>query len=323
MGKYAARRALINIPVILIIITVVFVATNVLPQGFVARQVASNFPVGGTEEDFEAQIAAVEAELGIDKPLHERYVDYMFGILQGDFGESFRTREPAVKVFMDGIPYTAQLGVMTIIFATITSIPIGVLSAMRQDAWPDYVLRFIAILAVAAPGFWIATMFQVGVVRAGLWNLNLIDQPLLWEQPVESLKLFILPAVSGGLVAGGGIMRLLRSQMLEVLRQDYVRTAWAKGARERVVVVRHAMKNAMIPVITALGLTMATLIGGNVVYEFLFNIPGIGSRILTAINDRDVPVVQSFILFIATFVVFVNLAIDLLYGWFDPRIRYS
>lgn len=323
MGKYAARRALINIPVILIIITVVFVATNVLPEGFVARQVASNFPVGGTEEDFEAQIAAVEAELGIDKPLHERYVDYMFGILQGDFGESFRTREPAVQVFMNGIPYTAQLGVMTIIFAAITSLPVGVLSAMRQDAWPDYVLRFIAILAVAAPGFWIATMLQVGVVRAGLWDLNLIEQPLLWEKPVESLKLFILPAVSGGLVAGGGIMRLLRSQMLEVLRQDYVRTAWAKGSRERVVVIRHAMKNAMIPVITALGLTMATLIGGNVVYEFLFNIPGVGSRILTAINDRDVPVVQSFILFIATFVVFVNLAIDLLYGWFNPRIRYS
>jgi peptide/nickel transport system permease protein len=212
---------------------------------------------------------------------------------------------------------------MTLFFGVITSIPIGIISAVRQDSWVDYVLRIFSIGALAAPNFWVATMVLLYVVRWDLWHVPLTASPLLWEDPFASLRLFIIPAVVGGLASGAGTMRLLRSQMLEVLRQDYIRTAWAKGLRERVVITRHALKNAFIPVITVLGLTIATLISGNVIFEFLFNINGVGNRILRSIRSRDVPVVQAFVLIIATFVVFVNLAIDLLYGMLDPRIRYS
>ena len=184
-------------------------------------------------------------------------------------------------------------------------------------------LRVFSIGALAAPNFWVATMVLLYVVRWGLWNVPITNGPLLWEDPVKSLKWFIIPSVVGGLAAGATTMRLLRSQMLEVLRQDYIRTAWSKGLGERIVVMRHALKNAFIPVVTVLGLTIATLISGNVVFEYIFNIPGVGNRILRSIRSRDVPVVQAFILVIATFVVFVNLAIDLLYGLLDPRIRYS
>lgn len=321
MGHYVIRRAIVNIPVIFMIVTLVFFATNVLPGSFVAQRIAQQNPVGGT--DNAAQIAKIEKELGLDKPLGQRYVTYLWDTMRGDLGESYRSREPALTGFKRGLPYTLQLSVMTIAIALLTSIPVGIISAIRQDSITDYVLRFFSILAVAAPNFWVATILLLAVVRLHLWTIDLAEQPLLWERPVASIKLFILPALAGGLASGAVIMRLLRSQMLEVLRQDYIRTAWSKGLRERVIVLRHAMKNALIPVVTVLGLTIAGLLSGNVVFEFLFNIPGIGNRILTAIAERDIPVVQAFVLILATFVVFVNLAVDVVYGWIDPRIRYA
>jgi peptide/nickel transport system permease protein len=212
---------------------------------------------------------------------------------------------------------------MSLVIAIVTAIPVGVISAIRQDSIWDYVLRFFSILALAAPNFWVATMAALYVAQWKLWRIPVSESPLLWEDPVGSIKLFIIPAVVGGLASGAGIMRLLRSQMLEVLRQDYIRTAWAKGMRERTVVVRHAMKNALVPVVTIMGLSVAGLLSGNVVLEQIFGIPGVGRKILVAITARDVPVVQSFVLIVATFVVFVNLAVDLVYGLLDPRIRYS
>ena len=321
MGRYALRRTLVNIPVIWLIATLVFFATNVLPGDFVARRIAQQNPAGG--EDTTAQVAQIKKDLGIDKPIAERYTRYLWDVVRGDLGESYRSRQPAISEFKRGAPYTIQLSLMMLVVALATSVPIGIISALRQDSLVDYVLRLLAILGVAAPNFWIGTMLLLLVVRYELWTIDLINSPLLWEDPLRSLQLFILPAVAGGFASGAGIMRLTRSQMLEVLRQDYIRTAWAKGLRERVVVVRHATKNAMIPVLTAIGLTVAGLLSGNLVFEYLFNIPGVGNRILTAITERDVPVVQAFVLIIATFVVFVILAVDLLYGWVDPRIRLS
>lgn len=321
MGQYVTRRAIINIPVIFMIVTLVFFATNVLPGDFVAQRIAQQNPSGGV--DNEAQIAKIRSELGLDKPLVERYFTYLFDTARGDLGTSYRSRQPALTGFREGLPYTLQLSLMTITVALLTSIPIGMISAIRQDTPIDYILRVFAILAVAAPNFWVATMLLLIVVRWQLWTVDIVNHPLLWEDPVASMKLFALPAIAGGIASGAGVMRLLRSQMLEVLRQDYVRTAWAKGLRERVIILRHATKNAIIPVFTVIGVTIAAMLGGNVVFEYLFNIPGVGNRILTAIAERDVPVVQSFVLIIATFVVFVNLAVDLLYGWADPRIRFS
>lgn len=323
MRNYIIRRALINIPVIWLVATLVFLATSVLPGDFVAQRIAANNPIPDNPAAQQAQIQAVRHSLGLDDPVPVRYAKYMGDTLRGDLGTSYVTRRPALDSFKDGLPYTLQLGLMTLFVAIVTSVPIGIISAVRQDAPVDYVLRIFAIVALAAPNFWVATMILLYVVKWQLFDVPITTHPLLWEDPMGSLRLFGIPAIAGGLAAGAAIMRLLRSQMLEVLRQDYVRTAWAKGLRERVVITRHALKNALIPVITIAGLTIAGLISGNVVFEYLFNIPGIGNRILAAIRARDVPVLQAFVLVIATFVVFVNLAVDVLYGLLDPRIRFS
>ena len=323
MRNYAIRRALINVPVIFFVATLVFMATSVLPGDFVAQRIAAQNPISDDPGARERQLETIREELGLNDSLQVRYVKYIGNLLRGDFGISYETRRPALDGFRRGLPYTLQLSLMTLFFGVVTSIPIGIISAVRQDTWIDYILRVVAIGALAAPNFWVATMVLLYVVRWDLWTVPLTASPLLWEDPVASMKLFIIPAVVGGVASGAGTMRLLRSQMLEVLRQDYIRTAWAKGLRERIVITRHALKNAFIPVITVLGLTIATLLSGNVIFEFLFNINGIGNRILRSIRSRDVPVVQAFVLIIATFVVFVNLAIDMLYGMLDPRIRYS
>ncbi len=338
MRNYILRRALINIPVIWLVVTLVFFATNVLPGDFVAQRIAAADPLSTDPGSREIAIQRVKAELGLDDPVPIRYVKYLGNLLKGDFGVSYQDKRPALQGFKEGLPYSLQLGIMTLIIGVVTAVPIGIISAIRQDTMADYGLRFTAITALAAPNFWVATMFMLYVVRweqtggtvLGFfqlgwigWNIPISSQPLLWDNPVESLKLYAIPAVVGGLASGAGVMRLLRSQMLEVLRQDYIRTAWAKGMRERVVIVRHAMKNALIPVVTVLGLTLAGLISGSVVLENLFAIPGVGRKILVAIQARDVPVIQAFVLVIAAFVVFVNLAVDLLYGVLDPRIRFS
>lgn len=331
MRNYILRRVVVNIPVIWLVATLVFLATSVLPGDFVAQRIAQQDPTGTDPALIEKQIQAVRKDLGLDKPVGPRYLIYMGNLLRGDFGISYQTRQGALEGMKDGLPYSLQLSLMALVIGLVTSIPIGIISAIRQDSIVDYVLRIMAILFLAMPSFWVGTMLLLycvkGVSIFGIftfgWTIPLTEPKLLWEDPGSSFRLFILPAVAGGLASGAGVMRLLRSQMLEVLRQDYIRTAWAKGMRERVVIVRHAMKNAMVPVVTVLGLALSGLLSGNVVFENLFGIPGVGNKILTAIRARDVPVVQAFVLVIATFVVFVNLAIDLLYGVLDPRIRYS
>lgn len=323
MRTYILRRVIINIPVIWLVATLVFLATSVLPGDFVAQRIAAQDPTSTDPAMRELQIQKVKKDLGLDKPVGERYLTYMGNLLKGDFGRSYQDRRPALQGLKEGLPYSLQLSLMSLVVAIATSLPIGIISAIRQDSLTDYVLRFFSILALAAPNFWVGTMALLYVVKWKLWNVPLSDSPLLWDDPIRSMKLFIIPAIVGGIASGAGIMRLLRSQMLEVLRQDYIRTAWAKGMRERVIIVRHALKNAMVPVVTVLGITMAGLLSGNVVFENLFAIPGVGRKILVAIQARDVPVVQAFVLVIATFIVFVNLGIDLLYGVLDPRIRYS
>ncbi|QFG02015.1 ABC transporter permease [Tepidiforma bonchosmolovskayae] len=323
MRTYILRRVVVNIPVIWLVATLVFFATSVLPGDFVAQRIAAQDPTSTDPALRQAQIDAVRKDLGLDKPVVQRYFIYLGNLLRGDFGISYQTRESALQGMKEGLPYSLQLALMSLVISILTSIPIGIISAIRQDSLIDYVLRVFAILVLAMPNFWIATMALLYVVRWNLWEVPISSAPLLWEDPGASMRLFIIPAVVGGLASGAGVMRLLRSQMLEVLRQDYIRTAWAKGLRERVIIIRHALKNALVPVVTVLGLSFAGLLSGNVVFEDLFAIPGVGRRILAAIVARDVPVVQAFVLVIATFIVFVNLAIDLLYGVLDPRIRYS
>jgi len=324
LQTYILRRVLINIPVIWLVATLVFFATSVLPGDYVLQRLTSNDSVeNATPEQRIKHLEEMREQLGLADPVYIRYGVYMGNLLQGDFGTSFANGRPALEPFVEGIPYTLQLGLMTFFVAIVTAVPIGILSAIRQDSWPDYILRGFAIFFLAMPNFWVATMALLLVVRWGLWEVPLTTHPLIWEDPAASIRLFAIPAVCGGLAAGAGIMRLLRSQMLEVQRQDYIRTAWAKGVRERSVVMRHALKNAMVPVLTAMGLVLAGIIGGNVIFESLFNIPGVGFKILDAIRSRDIAVIQAFVIVIATFIVFINLGIDLLYGLIDPRIKYS
>ena len=323
MKNYILRRMVVNVPVIWLVATLVFLATSVLPGDFVVLRLAAQDPTSTSPAAREAQIKQVREELGLNDAIPVRYAKYMANLARLDFGVSYSSKEPALQGLRDGLPYSLQLAFMSLVIALATSVPIGIISAIRQDSGIDYGLRFFAILALAMPNFWVATMLLLYVVRWKLWDVPISTSPLLWEDPGASLKLFLLPAIAGGLASGAGIMRLLRSQMLEVLRQDYIRTAWAKGMRERTVIVRHALKNALVPVVTVLGLTLAGLLSGNVVFENLFGIPGVGNKILGAVRARDVPAIQAFVIVIATFVVFVNLAIDVVYGLLDPRIRYS
>ncbi|MBI2767961.1 MAG: ABC transporter permease [Chloroflexi bacterium] len=323
MQTYIIRRVLINIPVIWLSATLVFFATSVLPGDFVVQRLAQQDPTNTNPNLRAAQIKQIRKELGLDKPLPIRYTKYIGNLVKGDLGTSYQTKRPAIEAVRKGLPYSLQLGLMSLFIAVMTAFPIGIISAIRQDSPVDYVLRVFAIVALAAPNFWVATMFLLYVVRWKLWEISINDQPLFWDDPSASFKLYIIPAIVGGLASGAGIMRLLRSQMLEVLRQDYIRTAWAKGIRERVVISRHALKNAMVPVLTVMGLTIAGLLSGQVVLENIFGIPGVGRKLIVAVTARDVPVVQAFVVVTATFIVFVNLAVDVLYGVLDPRIRYA
>jgi peptide/nickel transport system permease protein len=322
MRNYIIRRSLLNIPVLLFVVVIVFLATRAIPGDYAESQIALQFPQGGANR--EESLRAARERLGLDMPIYEQLGRYLGDLLQGDLGTSFRDQQGALHDFDDALPVSIQLAVMTLFFALLISIPVGIISAIRQDSWLDVVLRFFAIVGLAAPSFWIATMGLLLVVKYEWWTINLTGtEPLLWDSPGESIKLFIIPAIAGGFSVGAGIMRLLRSQMLEVLRQDYVRTAWSKGLKERNVVLRHTLRNAMIPVMTVLGLTLSTLISGQLILEILFNIDGVGQFAFDAIQDRDYPVIQAFVLVTAAFLVFINLLVDLSYAWLDPRIRYS
>ena len=273
----------------------------------------------------------MEARLGLDKPWYIQYFAWLGDAARGDFGESLRTGRSIGTELRDRFPVTLELTTLALLVSLIISLPIGVLSAVRQDSLLDYIARSTAIGALAIPVFWAATL--VIVLPSVWWN---VAPPIaykdLWVDPWENLKIMLFPygkfvpvgpAVILGVGLSGTVLRLTRAQMLEVLRQDYIRTAWAKGLRERTVIIRHALKNALIPVVTVIGLQFPFLIGGAVIVESIFNIPGVGRYLLAAIQGLDYTVVQSVVLIIAVAVVVSNLIVDLMYAYLDPRIRYS
>ncbi len=274
--------------------------------------------------------ANIRNRLGIDKPLGTQYVDFLWETIRLKFRPSFQTQEGSLDIFLRALPRTLHLNVYALIVALTIALPIGILSAMRQDRPLDYALRGFAILALAAPSFWIATMmiFVVtpgGISEAGIWSIPLTSEEArsVFTSFTGALALYTIPAVAGGLAAGAGLMRITRSELLEVLRQDYVRTAWSKGLRERTVIRRHAMRNALVNVMSVLGLQVAALVGGNIILELLFNIPGIGLLLIQRINQADLPVVQTMVFFFALFIIAVNILIDISYAVIDPRIRYT
>jgi peptide/nickel transport system permease protein len=312
---------LLNIPVILIVVTLVFFASHIRPD-FAEQRAAQG---QSSTRDYDQAIQAIRHQLGTDRPLWQQYVSYMGDVGRGDFGTSFITGHSVTSELKSRLPASIELGALQIGIALIIAIPIGVLSAIRQDTWLDYVLRVVTVLGVAVPSFYLGTLMLLFVTKLVGWTPPLVPTAYreLWENPAENLKMMLLPAVAGGFAQAAVIMRLLRSELLEVLRQDYVRTAWAKGLRERAIVMRHALRNAMAPVITILGLLIGILFGGNVVLESMFSIPGAGQFIVISLNQNDFPVVQGVVLIVAGALVLTNLVVDLAYGWLDPRIRYS
>jgi peptide/nickel transport system permease protein len=265
---------------------------------------------------------AIMKELGIDRPYWVQYLDWLRQIVSGDLGKSYRYDQPAWEIIRPLVPVTLELAALSILFAVIIGVPTGVVSAVRQDTMLDYALRVFSLAGLSMPAFWLGMVIILGLVTWFAWI-----PPLTYVHPTENFKLhavqFLLPALAVGYRSSALIMRITRSSLLEVMREDYIRTAWAKGQRERIVIWRHALKNAMLPVVTVIGIEFAFLIGGLVVTETVFNLPGVARFLVQAILWRDYPVVQNLVMFIAVVVILSNLLVDMLYGVLDPRVRYG
>lgn len=328
MQQYIIRRSILNIFVLFLVATMVFGALRLDSDTVVTQRAQGCFSAGQPERNEECRDIARQ-ELGLDASLPTQYWSFLTDLVQLDFGNSFRTREPVMDEIWLRLDASAQLGAMQIMVALLIALPIGVISAIRQDTWIDYFLRFFSILLLGIPVFVLAILSILVISRwfggtpLSDWLLPTGNYEDFLDAPVENLKAMTAPAILGGLATGAIIMRFLRSQMLEVLRQDYVRTAWSKGLKERVIVIRHALKNALIPVLTLVGILLGTVIAGNVILETIYRINGIGFYVVSAAAQSDFPVVQGIVMIVAVVLVFVNLLVDIAYGWLDPRIRYS
>jgi peptide/nickel transport system permease protein len=270
-----------------------------------------------------AERAQARKDLGLDKPLWQQYLIWSGDVLRGDLGRSYQSRLPVATELKNRVPITAEVALLTLIIVIGTGVPIGVFSAARSGGPTDYVARSISVLALSAPTFWIGIMMLFLLSRYFHYFPPIGQGFALFSHPTSNLQMVIFPALTLAAPLSAVSMRLTRSQVLEVLRQDYVRTAWAKGLREQQVVVRHVLKNAMIPVVTILGAQLGALLGGTVITEQVFTIPGTGALLRNAILQRDYPVVQAVVLFLALVFVVMNLLVDLLYTRLDPRIRYT
>jgi peptide/nickel transport system permease protein len=316
MSTYIIRRILLMVPTLFFVTAMVFFVVRLLPGDVVENIIGQYTPL--TEGNREA----VRHDLGLDRPWFSQYFDFIGGVFKGDLGTSLQSQRPITEALRTRLPVSAELGLLSIFIGLVWAIPIGVLAAIRQDSLLDHVARSMAISFIAMPSFWLGTL--VIVLPNVWWNwAPPIHYRSFLTDPLNNLYLLIFPAAILGLTISGGVMRLTRAQMLEILRQDYIRTAWSKGLRERTIVVRHALKNALIPVITLVALQIPVVVGGTVVLETIFSVPGMGKYLVDAANGSDYPVIQAVNLIVALIVVFANLAVDVVYGYLDPRIRYA
>jgi peptide/nickel transport system permease protein len=318
MRIYILKRLLLMVPTLLGVATIVFLIMRVIP-GDVALLILGG-DEGGGQIDPKA-LAAVRQQLGLDQPLIVQFGTWLWGVLQFDFGKSLWTGQPIVNELAIRLPLSLQLALMATFVSVLIAIPLGTLAAVRQDTWVDYAVRIVSIGGLAIPSFWIGILCILFLVIYFGWGPPLEFTPP-WVDPWVNLQMMVWPVVTVGYRYAAVTTRMTRSTVLEVLREDYIRTAWAKGLRERAVVVRHALKNSMLPVITLIGTEFAFLIGGLVVTETVFTLNGIGRFVVEAVAHRDYPVVQALVFLIAFSFVMVNLLVDLTYAWFDPRIRY-
>ena len=314
MRQYALKRLLLVVPTLLLVSAIVFSLTRLIPGDVVVLM----FEEKAYAEDLEA----LRAKLGLDQPLYIQYFTWLGRVARGDLGESLWTKRPVLEELARRLPISIELGTMAIAFALCGALPVGVLSAIRQDTLKDYAARSLAIIGLSVPSFWKATLVIVLPSIWFGWTPPLQFTPF-WQDPWQHVSQFLLPAVILGIASAAGIMRLTRALMLEVLRQDYIRTAWSKGMRERRVILRHALKNAVIPVVTIIGIQAGQIAGGTVIMETIFGLPGMGRFLVDAIAQRDYPVVQGVNLLVASIIVGINLLVDMTYAYLDPRIRYQ
>jgi peptide/nickel transport system permease protein len=313
---YIAQRLGIGLVTLFGMSMVIFLLLRLAPGNIVDIL----FSTGGYVNPSER--AAIERELGLDKPLWAQYVEWMGQLAVGNLGKSYRYDLPAWEIIRPLIPVTLELALLSLIISVALGVPFGVISAVRQDSRLDYVLRVFSLAGLSMPSFWLGMVIILGLVAWIGWI-----PPVTYVRMSENFWLhavqFMLPALAVGYRSSALIMRITRSSLLEVLREDYVRTAWAKGQTRRVVIWRHALKNAILPVVTVIGIEFAFLIGGLVVTETVFNLPGLARFLVQAILWRDYPIVQNLVMFIAVVVILSNLLVDMLYGVLDPRVRYG
>ena len=317
MTTYLIRRLLMVVPTVFGAVTLVFLAIHLAPGDPISLYIPPDFPVNASPE----RIAELRARVGLDRPLHVQYLSFIAGIFQGDLGTSLQHRNSVAEGLLDRLPNTLQLGVLSLAIAVALGVTVGVVSAVRRGTWLDNVAMTLALFGVSIPNFWLGML---------LMQLVGLHWPILPPSgfggsifTAEGLRYALLPAITIGISGAGGLARYTRSSMLDVLNEDYVRTARSKGLSERNVVYKHALRNALIPIITLLGLSFGSMLSGAVIVETVFGWPGVGRYLVTGISNRDFPVVQGVVLVIAVGFVLANLVTDLVYGFVDPRIRYD
>jgi len=313
MLSYILRRIAAGLPVLFGISLLAFFLVRVVPGDTVTVMLGNQYN--------EAMAEALRAKYGLDQPVIVQYVIWLKGILSGDFGQSSVNAQPVVSAIIERLPVTLELTAISLLFAVFIGIPLGVWAAVRRNSLVDYCASFFGLIGISVPGFWLGTLFilffslKLGWLPSGGFTY-------LWVDPVANLKCMVMPGIALGTAVSAVVMRMSRSAMLEVIEQEYIKMAKAKGVPEFLLTFRHALKNALVPIITILGLQVGSLLGGSVVIEQVFSLPGIGQLALSAITERDYPMMQGTIMFIATTFLVINLLVDVLYAFINPRIRY-
>jgi peptide/nickel transport system permease protein len=323
MYRYIANRVLLVIPTLIGAAVLVFLLMRLIPGDICAIRLGS----GGAMADPRA-IARCHAELGLDRSIVLQFLDFAWGFVRLDFGVSMWSGKPVVEEIAARLPISLEIAMMATVLAILIAVPLGTISALKQNSWIDHVVRIAAIAGIATPSFWLGIVSILAVLELsrllfGAPWMPPIDYVPFWEDPLHNLSIAFLPALTVGYRYSAVSMRMTRSAMLEVLREDYIRTARAKGLIEKIIINRHALKNALLPVVTLIGIEFAFLISGLVVTEQVFNINGVGRLFVLAVQNQDYTLTQALVMLTVVIFVFVNLAVDLLYAWLDPRIRFG
>jgi peptide/nickel transport system permease protein len=320
VGRYVARRLLLFGPTLVGASILIFVLMRLVPGDIAEILVYQT----GSESSAvqQEQIKRIRAQLGLDRPIAAQYLGWVRNAVEGDFGQSYSQQRAVAEILKERVPRSLELALLTILLAIVWAVPLGVVSAVRQNRWADYVVRVLSISGLSLPIFFSGVLILYGLVRVFHW-LPPLEFVSFGEDPLRNLEQLIWPALVQAYYISAPITRLTRSQLLEVIRQDYVRTARAKGLGEAAVVYRHALSNSLLPVVTFIGWWSGRLLGGVVIVEIIFSVPGMGSMLAQAVSQRDYPTVQAIVFVMSVIFLTINLVVDLLYAWLDPRIRYA